>query len=663
MRGLVAFALLSLLSLLAACHKAEPAAEPAPPAAPTVLPVRHAPEVVRADSVTAASPAKDEGPAVVVAPAAKAIDGDALRARHRARLAADRAPVNVLTGGTPNELGERLCDAVVPKRPAAMPVLLKPNLGGFNWFHDPKTHHGDDGVKGRITNPEFVRGVIHCLKARGHKAITIADGFTGKAADWNRLVRVSGYEAMAKQEGVALVALDDDGVFDVTGDQPGKPLAITGIAKTHVPTLLVPKLLAEVLDHGLFISLPKIKAHRFSVFSVGIKGMQGTVMYGDASPAFHQKGRSHKELEGALAAIARGDRDGRAKYVAALEVFAERMTDVLELEAPDVVLAEGTPAMDGDGFDELYPRAENVAIGATNVILADRVAAEYLGLWDSAALAKELGGHRTSPLLEVAAARFGVELAKPEVVGDGVALLAGPRHAHLHGMAGFELDDREPTAPEVVPDGATKDLHAARLAGPPPKLDGAIDPIWASATPLEFATDWAGRGTPTPTKVRVLWSPQAVYMLWELDGAGLFTDQTRPIDTERVDLYEEDCVEVFLVPASTNRQRYFEIELGPFGHWFDILVDRAAKPHADNAWSAGLTIGTARDAAKHHAIIEVAIASPDVIAALAPDARLPIGLYRMEGKSPRAYLAAFPTRTPKPNFHVPDAFGTLILDP
>jgi hypothetical protein len=58
-----------------------------------------------------------------------------------------------------------------------------------------------------------------------------------------------------------------------------------------------------------------------------------------------------------------------------------------------------------------------------------------------------------------------------------------------------------------------------------------------------------------------------------------------------------------------------------------------------------------------------AIESPDVIAALQPGARLPVGLFRMEGKSLRQYLAAFPTHTPKPNFHVPDAFGTLVLDP
>ncbi|MDB4956258.1 MAG: hypothetical protein JWO36_3827 [Myxococcales bacterium] len=651
---------------LLACSERAPAQQAAPPAPrPAAAQAQvKATNAKTADSVTAASPASKQGPAVVVETSSPIVDGAALRERNHARVAGDHSAIVALTGATPGELGERLCEAVVPKRPPSTPVLLKPNLGGFNWFHDPKTHHGDDGVKGRITDPEFTRGVVKCLKARGHTKITIADGFTGKAADWARLVKVSGYAAMAKEEGVALVALDDDGVFDVHGETPGKALAIKGMEHTHVPTLLMPKVLAQHLEHGLYLSLPKIKTHRFAVFSVAIKAMQGTVMYSDASPAFHQKWRSHRELDVALAAINRGDDNGRALYTKALEVFAERMVDILEVETPDAVLADGAPAMDGDGFDDLYPRAENVAIGGTNPVLVDRVAAEYLGLWDSDALAKELGGHRTSPLLEVAAKRFGLDLASPAVTGDGAKLVATPHVAHLHGMAGFEIGGEVVATQEVVPDGATKDVHAPKLAGQAPAIDGVIDAAWAAAPSFEFATDWAGRAVPTTTRLRVLWSPRALYLLWELDGTGLFTDRSRPTETERVDLYEEDCIELFLVPAPANRKRYAEIEVGPYGHWFDLFVDRSTKKvHADAAWSAGMTIGTARDEATHHAVIEMAITAPEIVAALVPDARLPVGLYRMEGKGPRQYLAAFPTRTPKPNFHVPDAFGALLLDP
>ncbi len=252
-----------------------------------------------ADVTSGASTTWTEGPSVVTK---GSVDAAALRARTRARLAADSAPVHLLEGGTARELGQRACEAAVPKRAADTKILIKPNLGGFEWFKDPEKSGGDDGLKGRITDPEFIRGIVKCLKARGHTRITVAEGWGAKHADWERLVRVSGYEAMTREEGVRLVAMDDDGVFDVDGDTPGKPLALRGMEATHVPTLLIPRILAEHLDAGLFISAPKIKAHRFGVFSSAIKGMQGTVMLSDKAPAYQQKFRTHRELGAALAA-------------------------------------------------------------------------------------------------------------------------------------------------------------------------------------------------------------------------------------------------------------------------------------------------------------------------------------------------------------------------
>ncbi len=617
-----------------------------PPPKPAPKPIENV------DAATHASQ-KPDGPTVSVV--GDKVDGNALRTRHRQRLQHDTTAVTVLTGGTPLELGQRVCEASVPKRPAETPVLIKPNMSGFNWFHDPKTHGGDNGVTGRTTDPEFVRGIVRCLKARGHTKITIADGFTGKATDWDRLVKVSGYGAMAAAEKVDLVALDDDGVFDVKGTQPGKPLAISGIDKTTVPTLLMPKLVAEHLDHGLYISAPKLKTHRYAVFSLAIKGMQGTTMYSNATPAYQQKWRSHIEIAGALDLVKKKSPKARDAYVKSLEIFAQRMTDVLELETPDVVLVDGAPAMSGDGFEKLYPSAEPIAIGGTNPILVDRIGAQLLGLWNSDALAAELGGHKTSPLLTAAAKRFSVDITSPKVTGDGAKLLDSPRPAYLIGMAEFVIGDRPGGAPDPV-----KELHAEAVAEAP-TIDGTLDAAWDNAAPLAFATDWAGHATQTPTKVRALWSAKGLYLLFELEGTTPFTDITRPLDSERIDLYEENCVELFLVPDPKNRDRYFEIELGPFGHYFDIAVDRTAKPRGNTAWSAQLRIATSRDDAKHRAVIEVAIESPDVLAALA-NSSLPIGLYRMEGKNPRQYLAAFPTRTPKPNFHVPEAFGTLVLD-
>jgi uncharacterized protein (DUF362 family) len=631
-----------------------------------------------ADVTTHASPATTGEADAPVAPVAQDgdVDGAALRARNRARIAADKAPVVVLQSHDAHparDLGQRLCEAVVPKKPAATPILLKPNIGGFDWFKDPAKHDGDDGVRGRVTDPEFVRGVIRCLKARGHDHVTIAEGWGATHKDWVHLVDVTGYAQMAREEHVPLVALDDDGVFDVEGDQPGKPVAIRGMEKTHVPTLLVPKLLADTLAHGMFISLPKIKAHRFAVFSLSIKGMQGTVMLSDKSPAFHNKWRMHRELNPWLDAQKKGHED-RAAYVAALETFAERIADVLEVEAPDVVLAEGAPAEGGDGFEKLWPSGERFAVGGTNPILVDRVGAQLLGLWDNKDLARELGGHATSPLLETAARRFGVDIASPAVTGDGAALLASPRPVHFLGMASFAIHSdgapstvsaptRAPVAP-VAPAGDRPVVHAAALGGDVVEIDGRGDEAaWKRATPVEWDTDFAGNASAIRTHVRFLHSPAGLYALWELEGAGLNTDRTRSTDVPRPKLYEEDCVELFFTPDPQHPRHYFETELGPFGHFFDVEVDLDA--HTSNtAWTSGVVVRATEDPGARRATIEAELRAPPFLPpAVVPGARLPIGLYRMEGTAPRHYLAFSPPRTEKPNFHVPEAFGTLVVDP
>lgn len=604
------------------------------------------------------------------------VDGAALRARNRARLAADRAPVVVLQSKDAHparDLGQRLCEAVVPKRPAATPILLKPNMGGFDWFKDPATHDGDDGVRGRTTDSEFVRGVVRCLKARGHDHITIADGWGATHKDWVKLADVEGYTAMAREEHVALVAMDDDGVFDVEGDQPGKPLGIRGMEGTHVPTLLVPKLLADTLARGMFISLPKIKAHRFAVFSLSIKGMQGTVMLSDKSPAFRNKWRMHRELNPWLASQGKGHED-RAAYVAALETFAERVADVLEVEAPDVVLAEGAPAEGGDGFEKLWPSAERYAVGGTNPILVDRVGAQLLGFWDNKDLARELGGHATSPLLETAAKRFGVDITSPSVAGDGAGLLSTPRPTHLVGMASFAIHSSGAPPPPAAPvpaapaDASPPDrpaVHAANLGTDALTVDGrALEDAWKRATPATWDTDTAGHQTGITTHVRFLYSRPALFALFELEGAALDnTDLTRPREPPRPKLYEEDCVELFFTPDSKRPHHYFETELGPFGHHLDVAVDRDAHT-SDTTWSSGVVVQATQDWAAHRAVIEAELMSREFLPpSVVPGARLPIGLYREEGKAPRHYLAWSPPRTPKPDFHVPEAFGTLIIDP
>ncbi len=185
--------------------------------------------------------------------------------------------------------------------------------------------------------------------------------------------------------------------------------------------------------------------------------------------------------------------------------------------------------------------------------------------------------------------------------------------------------------------------------------------MWGRAEPTTFDTDYAGAATAIATRARFAWSPGALHALFELAGAGLNTDTTRPTDVERDRLYEEDCVELFLTPDARDRDRYFEIEVGPFGHYFDLDVRKGKK--TDATFASGVRIGTRRDAAARRAVIELTIPSPEIEKALAPGARLYVGIYRMEGEKPRRYLAWSPPRTPKPSFHEPEAFGILELVP
>ena len=205
-------------------------------------------------------------------------------------------------------------------------------------------------------------------------------------------------------------------------------------------------------------------------------------------------------------------------------------------------------------------------------------------------------------------------------------------------------------------------MHAASLAGAEIHIDGlANDEPWSRATPVRWSTDFAGKPTAIETRARFVWSADALYALFELDGAALTnTDRSRPTDADREKLYEEDCVELFVTPDARAPDHYFEIELGPFGHVFDLEVHPHRKPRLD--WSSRGAVSATRDEAGHHAIIEARFAAPEIAAALARPS-LPLGLFRIEGRSPRRYLAWSPARTPKPDFHVPEAFGTLCLDP
>src|SRR5271167_1408956 len=70
------------------------------------------------------------------------------------------------------------------------------------------------------------------------------------------------------------------------------------------------------------------------------------------------------------------------------------------------------------------------------------------------------------------------------------------------------------------------------------------DAAWARATPVAWDSDYAGHPTGLVTRARFLYSPRALYVLWELEGTGLNVDRSWTLGVPRPKLYEEDCVEL-----------------------------------------------------------------------------------------------------------------------
>ena len=200
---------------------------------------------------------------------------------------------------------------------------------------------------------------------------------------------------------------------------------------------------------------------------------------------------------------------------------------------------------------------------------------------------------------------------------------------------------------------------------------------WQDAEPLCFRTDWQGKN-PDPaleTEVRVLWSLEMLYLRFVCGYREIFVFSDSDAGGRRDHLWERDVAEVFLRPpdllakseptirdegrrGSRNRYRAFykEFEVAPNGMWLDLDISPAGPADLKGK----IHHWVKRD--ERQKIWMAALAIPMQILTPIFDPALPwrANFYRVEGKSePRQYLAWQPTHTPEPDFHVPEAFGTL----
>jgi alpha-galactosidase len=206
-----------------------------------------------------------------------------------------------------------------------------------------------------------------------------------------------------------------------------------------------------------------------------------------------------------------------------------------------------------------------------------------------------------------------------------------------------------PTDSEVV---------AARIASDF-QLDSANPAVeWELATPISFSADWQGKNADSTleTEVRVLWSPATLYLRFVCRYRNVFVFQDSDPNGRRDHLWDRDVAEAFLQPEPSPDRYYKEFEIAPNGMWIDLDI----LPSGLADLKSGMTRSVHIDEQQRHWVAELAIPMRAIASRVEPNARWRANFYRVEGRSePRQYLAWQPTLTPQPNFHVPEAFGTL----
>lgn len=207
-------------------------------------------------------------------------------------------------------------------------------------------------------------------------------------------------------------------------------------------------------------------------------------------------------------------------------------------------------------------------------------------------------------------------------------------------------------------------------------LDAANpDSAWQSAKPVRFHRDWQGRNScpELETEVRVLWSPETLYLRFACRYRELFFFDDCDPNGRRDRLWERDVVEAFLQPPDMLRQSgavlrnpesrfyafYTEFEMAPNGSWIDLQISPAGGANLES----GLRRSVHLDQSRKIWTAELAVPTGAVTKGFDPKILWRANFYRVEGRSePRGYLAWSPTMTAEPDFHVPEAFGVLKFE-
>jgi hypothetical protein len=188
---------------------------------------------------------------------------------------------------------------------------------------------------------------------------------------------------------------------------------------------------------------------------------------------------------------------------------------------------------------------------------------------------------------------------------------------------------------------------------------------WDKAKPVLLDRYWSGAAAPAGrhAEARILWSNKALHVRFVCHQAEPLIVSSHPDKSKKaMGLWDRDVCEIFIAPDPNVVERYFEFEAAPTGEWLDVAIHWApGKRESDWEFQSHMT--TAASVEKDRVAMAMRIPWNHWIHKPERAERWRANLFRCVGKDPdRGYLAWQPTRTPEPNFHVPQVFGWLIFN-
>lgn len=181
---------------------------------------------------------------------------------------------------------------------------------------------------------------------------------------------------------------------------------------------------------------------------------------------------------------------------------------------------------------------------------------------------------------------------------------------------------------------------------------------WEKAAAIRFDWDWTGENADSEraTEVGLLWTQETFFIRFHCAYRTITVFPDARPDGWRYELWDRDVAETFLQPDASDPFKYTEFEVSPNGYWIDLAVSHGKIEELHS----GLRRRVVMDDKTKTWTAELAIPMKALTAKFDPKAPWRANFFRIEGeKEQRFYSAWSPTRSPKPNFHVPSAFGVL----